>query len=413
MSEASTAHTTVIVGAGQAAVELASQLRQQGYDGRLLLIGDEPYLPYRRPPLSKAYLSGEATMESLFIRNAAALEKLHIECWTGVSVTRIDRIRKILTLSDGRSQPYEKLVLATGGRARALAMPGAEADNIYTVRNILDIERIKPHFVEGRRLVVIGGGYIGLEAAAVAIKKGLQVTVLEAASRLLARVAAPELSAFYERAHSKRGVVVRTGVSLKALHGSPNVTDLELADGSRIAADLLIVGIGLIPNTELAADAGLAVDNGIVVNEFAETADADILAIGDCAKHHNHYFGRAMRLESVPSALEQARTAAQTLTSKRTPHAAVPWFWSDQYDLKLQMVGLSEGYEQLVFRGNVEDESFSAYYLRQGVVISVDAVNRPQDFVVAKKLVAERVAVTAAALADESIALKSLLPSAA
>ncbi len=411
MSEAP-AHITVIVGAGQAGVELASQLRQQGYTGRLLMIGDEPYLPYRRPPLSKTYLSGEVATESLFIRSAAALEKLTLECWTSVAVTDIDRAAKTLGLADGRRQPYDKLVLATGGRARPLVMPGAEASNLYTVRNIADIERIKPVFTAGRRLVVIGGGYIGLEAAAVAIKKGLLVTVLEAAPRLLARVAAPELSAFYQRAHTKRGVVVHTGVSLKALHGSPEITELELADGSRIGADLIIVGIGLIPNTELAAQAGLAVDNGIVVNEFAETADPDILAIGDCAKHRNHFYGRAMRLESVPSALEQARTAAQTLSGKPAPHVAVPWFWSDQYDLKLQMVGLSEGYDQLVLRGNVEGENFSAFYLKQGVVISADAVNRPQDFMVAKKLVAERVAVTAAVLADESVALKSLLPAA-
>lgn len=411
MSEAP-AHITVIVGAGQAGVELASQLRQQGYTGRLLMIGDEPHLPYRRPPLSKTYLSGEVATESLFIRSAAALEKLTLECWTSVAVTDIDRAAKTLGLADGRRQPYDKLVLATGGRARPLVMPGAEASNLYTVRNIADIERIKPVFTAGRRLVVIGGGYIGLEAAAVAIKKGLLVTVLEAAPRLLARVAAPELSAFYQRAHTKRGVVVHTGVSLKALHGSPEITELELADGSRIGADLIIVGIGLIPNTELAAQAGLAVDNGIVVNEFAETADPDILAIGDCAKHRNHFYGRAMRLESVPSALEQARTAAQTLSGKPAPHVAVPWFWSDQYDLKLQMVGLSEGYDQLVLRGNVEGENFSAFYLKQGVVISADAVNRPQDFMVAKKLVAERVAVTAAVLADESVALKSLLPAA-
>lgn len=411
MSEAPV-HITVIVGAGQAGVELASQLRQQGYTGRLLMIGDEPHLPYRRPPLSKTYLSGEVATESLFIRSAAALEKLTLECWTSVAVTDIDRAAKTLGLADGRRQPYDKLVLATGGRARPLVMPGAEASNLYTVRNIADIERIKPVFTAGRRLVVIGGGYIGLEAAAVAIKKGLLVTVLEAAPRLLARVAAPELSAFYQRAHTKRGVVVHTGVSLKALHGSPEITELELADGSRIGADLIIVGIGLIPNTELAAQAGLAVDNGIVVNEFAETADPDILAIGDCAKHRNHFYGRAMRLESVPSALEQARTAAQTLSGKPAPHVAVPWFWSDQYDLKLQMVGLSEGYDQLVLRGNVEGENFSAFYLKQGVVISADAVNRPQDFMVAKKLVAERVAVTAAVLADESVALKSLLPAA-
>lgn len=405
----SQSETAVIVGAGHAGAELVATLRQNGYPGRIILIGDEPELPYRRPPLSKTYLSGEASRDSLLIRSAAAYDKLQVECWTGVQVLSIDRQQRRITLNDGRVQAYDKLVLATGGRARRLDDPAAQKPNVHYIRTLADIERLKPDFAAGKRLLVIGGGYIGLEAASVGIKGGLQVTVLEAAPRVLARVAAPEISAFYEGAHRSRGVDLRTGTSVQAFQGVERVESVLLSDGSELPVDLVIVGIGILPNDQLAREAGLEIDNGIVVDSYAQTADPDILAVGDCAQHINGFLSCYIRIESVPSAQEQARTAAHTICGKNLPHIAVPWFWSDQFDLKLQMVGLSQGYDQLVLRGDVTSESFCAFYLRKGVVLSVDAINRPQDFMVAKRLVAERVRVDPLALADESVGLKSLL----
>ncbi|WP_028009418.1 NAD(P)/FAD-dependent oxidoreductase [Solimonas flava] len=399
----------VIVGAGQAGSELASSLRQQGFAGSIVLIGDEPYLPYRRPPLSKTFLAGEATLESLFIKTQAVYEKNQIDCRVGIGVEAIDRAAHRVRLFDGSVIEYGKLALATGGRPRRLSLPGAEHDNVHYVRTIADIEALKAQFGAGRRLLIIGGGYIGLEAAAVGIKKGLDVTVVEAAPRVLARVTAPEISAFYERLHRGRGVKLHTGVGVHGFEGSGRVEAVVLTDGTRLPADLVIAGIGLIPNTELAEAAGLAIDNGIVVDCYARTADPDVYALGDCSNHENLFFDRRMRLESVPNAIEQGRVAAAAIVGKAVPYNAVPWFWSDQYELKLQMVGLSQGYDRLVVRGSLDGESFAAFYLKDGVVISADAVNRPQDFMVAKKLVADRVRVDPAQLADEAFILKSLL----
>jgi len=399
----------VIVGAGQAGSEVATSLRQQGYVGAITIVGDEGYLPYRRPPLSKGFLSGEDTLDSLLIRNDAMYAKLGIACRLGNAVVSIDRDARSVELQGGEKLHYAKLVLATGGYPRQMTLPGAEHSNIHYVRSIPNILSLQQAFRPGQRLVVVGGGYIGLEAAAVGIKKGLVVTVLEAMPRVLARVAAPEISAFYEQAHRRRGVDVRTAVTIQSLEGQDRIDAVLLSDGSRIAADLLIVGIGLVPGTALAERAGLAVDNGIVVDRYARTSDPDILAAGDCANHENEFLGRSIRLESVPSALEQARVAASTIAGKSLSSAAVPWFWSDQYDLKLQMVGLSQGYDEFVLRGDPATESFSAYYLKDGVVISADAVNRPQDFALAKRLVAGRVRASAELLADEAVALKNLL----
>jgi len=404
----------VIIGAGQAAGELTGALRQQGFTGAITMIGDEPHLPYRRPPLSKAYLSGDMTLEALFLKPAATYEKQGVGCRLGISVRSIDRQAHQVSLSDGTTLPYDKLVLATGGRVRRLPLPLADASNVHYVRGIDDIQRLQPQFTEGRRLVIIGGGYIGLEAAAVGTKKGLQVTVIEAMPRVLARVTVPELSAFYERVHRGHGVDVRTGAGVQALEGEAGaVSTVVLSDGQRVPADLVIVGIGLLPNTELAEAAGLTVSNGIVVDAFTQTSDPDILACGDCTFHENRFYGRSMRLESVPNALEQARIAAGVLTGKLVPYAAVPWFWSDQYDLKLQMVGLSEGFDTFVVRGSMAANQFIAFYLKDGVVVAADAVNRAPDFLAAKRLVAERAKTTPAQLTDESAPLKALLAPAA
>ncbi|SFF66327.1 3-phenylpropionate/trans-cinnamate dioxygenase ferredoxin reductase subunit [Fontimonas thermophila] len=402
--------TVIIVGAGQAGAELASQLRRHGYRDRIILIGEEPYPPYRRPPLSKTYLTGEANLESLYLQRLEFYEKQGIECRFGTGVETIDPAARVLRLFDGTRLSYDKLALTTGGRNRRLSVPGADKPNVHHIRTIADVERLKPAFAAARRLVIIGGGYIGLETAAAGIKKGLCVTVLEALPRILARVTAPEISAFYQRVHRARGVDLRTGVGVQALEGKDKAEHVVLTDGTRLSADLVIVGIGLIPNTELAEVAGLDVSNGIVVDRHALTSDPHIVAAGDCANHENVFLGRRVRLESVPNALEQARVAAATLVGKPRVHDAVPWFWSDQYDIKLQMVGLSQGYDTLVIRGDPDTESFLAFYLKDGVVISADAVNRSQEFMVVKSMVAARSAIPAEKLSDEKKPLKDLLP---
>lgn len=400
----------VIVGAGQAGADLTGCLRAGGYTGPITLIGDEKYPPYRRPPLSKQFLSGEVTLESLFIKAPAGYASQNVDCRFGVAVEAIDRKAKRLRLFDGTTVPYEHLVLATGGRARRLALPGADHPNVHYVRTIDDIVKLKEQFHAGAKLVIIGGGYIGLEAAAVARKKDLQVTLIEALPRVLARVTTPELSAFYERVHRSHGVDIRTGVGVHAFEGDPRVDTVVLNDGTRLPVDLVIVGIGLVPNTELAEAAGLEVSNGIVVDQFTRTADPNIYAIGDCSNHLNEFYpGKRLRLESVPNATEQARVCAAAICGKPVPYSAVPWFWSDQYNLKLQMVGLSEGYDQFVVRGDMNSESFGVFYLKEGVVISADLVSAARDFMIAKRLVAERVKASPQALANPSVPLKSLL----
>ena len=401
----------VIVGAGQAGGETAAELRRKGYTGKITVVGDEAYVPYKRPPLSKTYLAGTATTESLYVMSPAALEKANIEFIGGVRATAIDRKSRTLSLDDGRKLSYDKLMLATGGRPRMLNSPGADLPNIFVLRSIQDVEAIRAQFGEGKRLAIVGGGYIGLEVAAVAKKAGLSVTVLEAMPRVLQRVTAPEMSAFYERVHREAGVDVRTGVLLTGFEKSANGIQVQIAGGS-IEADLVIVGIGLIANTELAADAGLEVDNGIVVDEYARTSDPDIYAAGDCTNHPSEFLGRRVRLESVQNAMEQGRIAAENMLGLEVKYANVPWFWSDQYDLKLQMVGMSGGYDQVVLRGDPGGRSFGAFYLLQGKVIAADMVSRLKEFMVAKKMVAAKLEVDPARLADESVDLKELLPAA-
>lgn len=394
----------VVIGAGQAASQFVDALRQFGYAGPVALVGDEATPPYRRPPLSKTFLAGTATLESLVIKPQAAYEKQNVSCHFGVRATSLQRDAQTVTLSNGVTLAYEHLVLATGGRARTLALPGTDLPLVHSIRSIADVNALRARLAPGKNLVIIGGGYIGLEAAAVCVGMGVRVTVLEAQPRVLARVTAPELSAFYESAHRKRGVVVRTGVTLKAIEADAVV----LADGERMAADAVIAGVGLVPGTELAEAAGLPTGNGIVTNAQMQTADARIYAIGDCAHYEHGFLGRRVRLESVPNALETARLAAAHIAGKPAPAATAPWFWSDQYDLKLQMVGLSHGSDRLVLRGDARTESFCAFHFKDGVLIAADCVNRSAEFLLAKKWVGARARLSPDALADTSVDLKTL-----
>ncbi|WP_101675127.1 NAD(P)/FAD-dependent oxidoreductase [Alloalcanivorax mobilis] len=402
----------VIVGAGQAGAEVATALRQKGYSGSITMIGEERYPPYRRPPLSKAFLAGEATLESLHLKPEAVYQRHGIRCRLGVRVMAIDTIARRLRLSDGSTLRYNNLVLATGGRPRPLPVPGADSDCVHYVRTVDDVLRLREHFCAGARLVLIGGGYIGLETAAVAIKADLKVTVVEAMDRVLARVAAPALSEFYESVHREHGVEILTGAAVKCLETEESGTWVRLTDGRERQADLVIVGVGLIPETRLAEEAGITVlPEGVVVDSGCRTSVPDVYAVGDCTYHENDFYGRHMRVESVPNATEQARALAATLCDEPIRYAAVPWFWSDQYGLKLQMVGLSEGYDELVIRGERASRSFIAFYLREGVLISADAVNRPQDFMIARRLVAARAQPAPDDLAREDRPLKALVES--
>jgi 3-phenylpropionate/trans-cinnamate dioxygenase ferredoxin reductase subunit len=415
MSDTHTEDHIYVIGAGHAGGELAFALRQQGYAGPLTVVGEEGHLPYQRPPLSKAYLKGECETTSLYLRQQAAYEKANISLLLSRRVERIDRANKKLVFDDAREVSYSKLALATGGRARRMTINDAaraeRTKNFHYLRNIDDVIAIRSRFEAGQRLVVIGGGYVGLEVAASAIARGVKVTVLEALPRVLARVTAPQMSAFYEKVHRDAGVDLRTNIEVTGLEFSAAgdvVTNVHCTGGVVIPADFVVVGIGLLPNTELAQAAGLDVDNGIVVNEYAVTSDPDIVAAGDCTNHPSVFCGRRIRLESVPNAVEQARVAAGSLAGKPKVYDSVPWFWSDQYDLKLQMTGLSQGYDQFVLRGATENKSFAAFYLKEGRLIAVDAVNRAQEFMVAKRMVAACKSFDVAALADESVPLKTL-----
>ncbi|OIJ28050.1 NAD(P)/FAD-dependent oxidoreductase [Nocardioides luteus] len=384
-----TLQRAVIVGASHAGAQLAASLRQEGWNGEIVLVGDESALPYQRPPLSKAYLAGRSTLGELAIRSAEFYAKQEIQP-LHATVQGIDRTAGRLVLSSGESLAYTKLALCTGARPRRLRTPGADLAGVYYLRTAADVELIREAATPGGRAVIVGGGYIGLETAASLRALGLEVTVLEAAERVLERVTAPEVSAFFERIHREKGTDVRTGALVEALTGDSRVREVVLSSGESIPADLVIVGIGVEPNTDLASAAGLLVDDGIVIDDRARTSDPGIVAAGDCASHDMARYGRRIRLESVPSAGEQAKVAAATMCGKSKEITALPWFWSDQYDLKLQIAGLNTGYDEVVLSGDPSrDRDFTCFYLRQGELLAADCVNRPRDFMFSKRVITD------------------------
>jgi 3-phenylpropionate/trans-cinnamate dioxygenase ferredoxin reductase subunit len=398
----------VIVGASHAAAQLATSLRQKGWTGPIRMIGDESRLPYQRPPLSKAFLAGEVAAETLLIRPADFYARHGIEYIAG-KVVAINRTDKTLALADGSEQRYDKLALCTGTRVIRLPITGRELEGVHDLRSLADVEGIQRDLPRTRHAVIIGGGYIGLETAASLRKQGIDVVVLERAERVLQRVTAPEVSAFYQRMHSEAGVVIHTGVAVTSLEGAGRVERVVCADGTAYPADLVIVGIGVTPNSELAEAAGLKTDNGIVVDEYCQTGDRDIVAAGDCASQWHPNSGQWLRLESVPNAMEQAKTAAATLCGQRSANHSLPWFWSDQYDTKLQIAGLSQGYDQVVIRGSTDSgRSFAAFYFREGQLIAADCVNRPPEFMFAKKLLSQNRSPDPLRLADEAVPIKQL-----
>jgi 3-phenylpropionate/trans-cinnamate dioxygenase ferredoxin reductase subunit len=403
-------NTAFVIGAGQAGCELALGLRRNGWSGPIALIGAEPHAPYQRPPLSKGYLGDKPERSALDLRQVAAYERSGIELLLGCRVDGIDRADKVLYLSSGETRRYACLALATGGRPKTLTVADSErvelTGNLFYLRTVDDAERLRARFSPGRRLVIIGGGYIGLEIAAAGIAAGLKVTVLEAMPRVLARVTASQMSSFYEAVHREAGVDIRTAVAVRSFdfRDSGEISAVHCVDGMTVPADMVVVGIGLTPNTEIAEAAGLAVDNGIVVDECARTSDAHIVAAGDCANLPS-FDGRRIRLESVQNAIDQARIAAATLAGKPQRYRANPWFWSEQYDLRLQMAGLSAGHDQIVLRGSPARRSFAMFYFERGRLLACDAVNRTPEFVAAKRWITQGCVVDAAALADESLPL--------
>lgn len=397
----------VIAGAGHAAGQLVASLKQQKFAGQIVLVGDEPHLPYQRPPLSKKFLSGDLALERLFVKPASFYDDSQIELRLETLITEVDRDNKTLKTDSG-DITYDRLILALGSRVRRLDIEGVDLDGVHYLRNISDVNEIRAELQNRKNAVIIGAGYIGLEVAAVIRQAGLDVTVVEMADRVMSRVVSPETSDFYQIEHTNQGVKLRLGTDVTAFRGDGRVNSVETADGDLIPADFVVVGVGIIPNTELAADAGLAVDNGIVVDDRCQTSDPDIYAVGDCTSHPNSIYDRQLRLESVHNALEQAKTAVNNICGKKTHYSQVPWFWSDQYDLKLQIVGLSTGYDDVVIRGNPADRSFACLYLKDSKLIATDAVNSPKEFVHSKALIAAQKVVDRDKLADTELLLKEL-----
>lgn len=401
--------TVVIVGASHAAAETIASLRKFGWDGKIVLIGDEPLLPYQRPPLSKAYYKGDVGAEKLLIRPESFYEKNDVTVKLGLRVESIDRKLNSVSLSNGETVHYTHLILAVGTRARQLPIEGAELDNINYLRTKDDVDVIKSQLQSGSKLVIVGAGYIGLEVAASAVKQGVEVIVFEAMGRVLARVTSPQVSEFYQQLHQAEGVDIRLNAGITKFEKSESGSIAHTANGEQIPFDSAIVGIGVIPNTELAEDSGLECDNGIVVNEYTQTSDPTIFAIGDCSNHHNVIYDRRIRLESVPNAMEQAKVAAATICGKGQAYNQLPWFWSDQYDVKLQTAGLFQDHDQVVIRGDQAKRKFAAFYLKQGQLIAVDALNSPAEFMLSKKLIVNKISPDVMKLADPDVSLKEFL----
>jgi 3-phenylpropionate/trans-cinnamate dioxygenase ferredoxin reductase subunit len=401
--------TCLILGAGHAGSQLAVQLRKEGWTGKIVLIGEEPQLPYHRPPLSKAVLAGEKTLENVLLRPRAMYDTNQIELRTGEQAVEILREQKLLKLSTGELLTYDRLAICSGARVIRLPL-GEHLKGVFYLRNAADVVAIKTMLEAGKKAVIIGGGYIGLEAAAVLNTLGLEVTVLERTERVLQRVTSKPVSEFFTRLHQSHGVNIVSGAEVSAINGAVNVESVQCADGSRFAADIVIIGIGVVPETELAEEAGLRIDNGILVDDSAQTSDPCIYAAGDCTSHPSSLYQRQIRLESVQNANDQARAAAAGICGKPASYNSVPWFWSDQYDIKLQSAGLSAGSDTIVLRGNPEDadgRGFSVLYGKDGQLIAADCINRAKDFLICKRLVQEKAALDQS-FADENKDLAAL-----
>lgn len=396
----------VIIGAGHAAGQAAASLRQAKYDGDITIVGEENHIPYQRPPLSKAYLKGEQGADKVYLRAEAFYTDRNITMKLGTRATAIDTAAQTVALDTDETLAYEHLLISTGSRPRKLSIAGSDLPGIHYLRTMDDVDGLREGMQPDANLVIVGGGYIGLEVAAVGQELGLNVHVLEMEERILQRVTTPEMSAYYHQLHQGRGVHIHTNTGVTGFAGNGQVEEVICGD-KRFAADIVIVGIGIIPNTELAEAAGIHCDNGIVVDEHCRTSDPHIYAAGDCTNHPNPLLDRRLRLESVPNAMDQARVSTANMLGDNKTYAAIPWFWSDQYELKLQMVGFSADGDSQVMRGDMASNQFAVFYLKDGKVVAADAVNSPKEFMLCRQLVGKPA--DPAQLADPGADLKTLL----
>jgi 3-phenylpropionate/trans-cinnamate dioxygenase ferredoxin reductase component len=400
----------LIVGGGQAGFQAAASLRTEGYLGPVTLLSEETHPPYQRPPLSKAFLLGKQNQSQVLLRPESFYRDHDIRWVAGEKALAIETREHRVRLASGTAIPYDTLVLAAGSRNRKLPVPGADLDGVCDLRTFGEAVEIKQRLEQAQQVVVIGGGFIGLEVAASARTLGKAVTVMEALPRLMARVVAPAVSEYFRVSHAAQGVEVLLNSQVREIRGAGSGTAVEvvLRDGGTHPADMVVVGIGVVPNTELAEAAGLAVHNGISVDEFLRTEASDIYAIGDCAEYPNSFAGIRLRLESVQNAVDQAACVAKAIAGKAAPYGALPWFWSDQFDLRLQMAGLPAGHDRVVVRGGIESGKFSVFYFRGGRLCAVDSVNRPADHMAGRKLIAKGTPLTPEQAADEGVNLKGL-----
>ena len=399
----------VVIGGGQAAIQCIASLRKEDYSGSITLVGEENHLPYQRPPLSKGFLSGATEGDRLYLKKIEFFQENSIQLNLGVTADRIDRDNCIVHLSDNKSIGYDKLVLATGSRVRKLKFPGSDLEGINYLRGIDDAASLKDGLLKSKNLVIVGAGYIGLEVAAVATEFDNKITVIEMADRVMNRTVDPIISAYYQELHSKNGVDFILNESLEKVDGNKTVEQVICSGGSSIEADILVIGAGVIPNIELAEESGLSCDNGICVDEYGQTEDIKVFACGDCTNHPNEKLNRKLRLESVHNAMEQSKTVASSIMGNKTAYNQVPWFWSDQYDHKLQIVGLSGDHDEVLIRGDQAESKFMLFYLKGEELIAVDAVNNPKEFLICRKLVENKVKISSDDILNQSKNLNDLI----
>ena len=396
----------VIIGAGQAGAQAVASLRADGFTGDLVMVGDEAYAPYQRPPLSKTYLMGTLDRERLFLKPDAFYAEAKCELLLNATASAIDRAKKVVTLSDGITVPYDKLLIATGSRVREIKCPGADLPGVFYLRSIADVDKLRPAFETAKNVAIVGGGYIGLEVGAVARKYDLNVTVFEAMERVMQRAVSKPISDFYDKTHRDAGVNILLNTGVEAFEGKGKLEAIR-AGGKSYPTDIAVVGIGILPNDTLAKEAGLTVGDGIHVDPYCQTSDPSIWAAGDCTRHHgrddNH-----IRMECVQNAIDQAKFAALAMMGKPAPYKEVPWFWSDQYELKLQIAGLAWPTDSLVVRGDPASRKFAVFHLRNGAVAAVEAVNAAPEYIVGRKLIADGVHVAPERLADLTVPMKNI-----
>lgn len=399
----------VIVGAGQSAIQCITSLRKEDYPGLITLVGEEEHLPYQRPPLSKGFLEDTVSNERLYFKKLEFFVENKVQLKLGTKAEEIDIENNNIHLSDNTKLSFDKLVFATGSSVRKLDFPGKDLNSIHYLRGLDDALSIKKDLKTRQNIVVVGAGYIGLEVAAIAAKQNKSVTVIEMADRVMNRTVDPQISDYYLKLHQKNGVTFKFNTSLKEIVGASNPEKVICSDGTEVKADMVIIGAGIMPNVELAENAGLSCDNGIVVNEFGKTDHANIYACGDCTNHPNKLLNKKIRLESVHNAMEQSKTVASSIINKSIEYNQIPWFWSDQYDHKLQIVGLSGEHDKVIMRGDMSEAKFMLLYTKDEKLIAVDAVNNSKEFLICKKLVANKVTIKPDEISNPETNLNDLI----